>query len=100
MRVQGVVPVAAEVVWEQTDGGHVRVGDLDIGGVDAVAFGMHAKARLGGGRRDQLDSSVTPLTLTHWYPPNGLNTTSNDGQGGPSLSASTSARPKRLPSGN
>ena len=47
-------------MWEQTDGGHVRVGDLDIGGVDAVvAFRMHAKARLGGGRRDQLDSSVT-----------------------------------------
>ena len=64
MRVQGVVPVAVEVVWGQTDGGHVRVGDLDIGGVDAVvAFGMHAKARLGGGRRDQLDSSVTPLRL-------------------------------------
>ena len=64
VRVQGVVPVAVEVVWEQADGGHVRVGDLDIGGVDAVvAFGMHAKARLGGGRRDQLDSTVTPLHL-------------------------------------
>jgi hypothetical protein len=54
-RVEGVVPVAVEVVREQTDGGHVRVGDLDVGRIYAVvAFGVHPKAGLGTGRRDQL----------------------------------------------
>jgi hypothetical protein len=37
-----------EVVREQADGGYVRVGYLEVGGVDAmVAFGVYAKAGRG-----------------------------------------------------
>lgn len=66
MRIQGVVPVAVKVVREQTDGGHVGVGYLEIGGVGAlVAYCMHTKAGLGSGRSDQLDDN---FVAGEWAP--------------------------------
>src|SRR6266700_3422013 len=57
--VEGVVPVAVEGVAAGRQGGHLRVADLDPGGVGAVVqAGLHGQAGAGGGRGDAVDDDV------------------------------------------
>jgi len=54
--VQGVVPIAVEVVSDDGEGAHLAIADLDSGGVAAgVEGGGDGQAGVGGGRTDQLE---------------------------------------------